>query len=336
MTASPTISVVIPTYNRGALLERALASVYAQTLPAHQIVVVDDGSHDDTAARMEGHRGRVHYLRQQNAGAGVARNTGMQAATGDWIAFLDSDDVFAPDHLQRLAAAIAATGGGPALFFRDTQEEGLPQTFWQKTGFAAAAPFAVQADAMAWALLPIQPILPSSLLVHRQRALGVGGMPALPMREDTGFLFRMALAGPWCAVAGIGVLLSSAAGGERLTVQVSPNTWKYWDCTLSLYREAWQRSCERDRREPAADRRQTAVLRWRLQNAVWRIGRLAMQQGLCAAGIGLLVRAKAAWSPWIGDALLHRAVARAAAVIGAGVAAAAATAGAGTRRTAPS
>lgn len=336
MTKAPSISVVIPTYNRGALLERALASVYAQTVPAHEIVVVDDGSRDDTAARMAGHRGRVNFLQQQNAGAGVARNTGMQAATGDWIAFLDSDDVWSPDHLQKLAEAITATGGGPALFFRDTQEEGEPQTFWQKAGFTVDGPFAVQADAMAWALLPLQPILPSTLLVHRQKALDVGGMPVLPMREDTGFVFRMALAGPWCAVAGTGALLSTAAGPVRLTVQVAPNGLRYWDCTLHVYRDAWLRNCERDRRDPRADRKQTALLRWRLQNAVWRIGRMVMQQGRRAAGIELLLRSKAAGSPWGGDALLRRAVARATVVIGPGAIDAAATAGVGTRRTAPS
>src|SRR5262245_51386278 len=159
--ASPRITVVIPTWNRGALLERAVASVRAQTVAVHEIIVVDDGSTDDTEARMRRRGDSVRYLRQQNAGAGSARNLGMRAASSEWVAFLDSDDVFAFDHVARLLQAIDGTGGRPATFFRDTQEEGEAQTFWQKCDFTAKVPFEVAADAMDWAMLAIQPILPS-------------------------------------------------------------------------------------------------------------------------------------------------------------------------------
>ena len=188
---SPRIVVVIPTYQRGALLERALASVRAQTFAAHEIVVVDDGSTDDTADLMR-RQADVRYLYQQNAGAAVARNHGMQATTAEWVAFLDSDDVFFPDHLARLCAAIEGTEGRPATFFRDLRVEGQDQTYWESCGFAAREPFEVATDAMDWAMMVIQPLMPSTMLVHRERALAIGGMPALPMREDTGFVFSMA------------------------------------------------------------------------------------------------------------------------------------------------
>jgi len=305
---SPRIAVVIPTWNRGALVERAVASVRAQTVAAHEILVVDDGSTDDTESRMRRHGDSVRYLRQQNAGAGAARNNGMRAAASEWVAFLDSDDVFAFDHLARLSQAIDGTGGRPATFFRDTQEEGEAQTFWQKCAFAAKAPFEVAADAMDWAMLPVQPILPSSMLVHRERALALGGMPALPMREDTSFLFTMALHHPMCAVPGVGALLSTAAGPNRQTVQVSPRTWSYWECTLRLYADIWARCA-------AAGHPRTAELHGRVANCVWRIGRLAMTSGRTWLGSRLLLRSKLAAMPGLGRWLLPRSIARAGAVI---------------------
>ena len=93
------ISVVIPAYNAERYIARAIRSVLAQTRPAEEIVVVDDGSTDGTAGRVHfGHA--VRLIQQPNAGASVARNTGIEAATGDWIAFLDADDEWLPQKLQ--------------------------------------------------------------------------------------------------------------------------------------------------------------------------------------------------------------------------------------------
>lgn len=89
-------SVVIPTYNRSAWLVGALESVFAQTEKAFEIIVVDDGSADDTYAVLERFEDRVKSFKQPNAGPAVARNLGINAATGDYIAFLDSDDLWFP------------------------------------------------------------------------------------------------------------------------------------------------------------------------------------------------------------------------------------------------
>jgi glycosyltransferase involved in cell wall biosynthesis len=96
---APRVSVVIPTYNRRMLLERALASVLAQTRRDFEIIVVDDGSTDDTKAMVQAHAG-ARYFFQANAGPAKARNTGIRAARGDLIAFLDSDDVWLPNFLE--------------------------------------------------------------------------------------------------------------------------------------------------------------------------------------------------------------------------------------------
>ena len=82
--------MVIPTFNRRELLLEALASVEAQTLRPAEVIVVDDGSSDGTREMLESMGGRVRPLFQSNAGAAAARNHGIEAAKGDWIAFLDS------------------------------------------------------------------------------------------------------------------------------------------------------------------------------------------------------------------------------------------------------
>ena len=86
------ISVVIPAYNSAALLPRCLDSVFAQTLKPIEVLVIDDGSVDDTSDVVRYYGERVRLLRQKNAGPAAARNRGIAATTGEWIAFLDADD----------------------------------------------------------------------------------------------------------------------------------------------------------------------------------------------------------------------------------------------------
>ncbi len=104
------ISVIIPTYNRRTEVVGAIASVLAQTIKVSEIIVVDDGSTDDT----EDHVGRmespVRYIKTLNQGVSAARNHGIHVATGDWIAFLDSDDKWYPEKLARQFACIEKTG----------------------------------------------------------------------------------------------------------------------------------------------------------------------------------------------------------------------------------
>ncbi|NTX09357.1 glycosyltransferase family 2 protein [Myxococcus sp. CA051A] len=92
----PFFSVVIPTYNRARLLERTLASVFAQEERDFEVLVVDDGSQDDTLEVLARLGEQVRVLQQSNAGPGAARNLGIQAARGEYVVFLDSDDLWFP------------------------------------------------------------------------------------------------------------------------------------------------------------------------------------------------------------------------------------------------
>jgi len=97
---APKFSVIIPAYNSGGTLAIAIDSVRAQSWPAHEIIVVDDGSTDGTRKVAEGYGDAVIVISQSNDGVAAARNRGADAASGDWLAFLDADDWFFADRLR--------------------------------------------------------------------------------------------------------------------------------------------------------------------------------------------------------------------------------------------
>jgi glycosyltransferase involved in cell wall biosynthesis len=104
---APTFSVIIPVYNRTELLKRAVASVLCQDFADFEVLVVDDGSADDIKGIVAGFADvRIRYFRQVNRGASAARNAGIDRARGDYVAFLDSDDVYLAHHLATMNAML--------------------------------------------------------------------------------------------------------------------------------------------------------------------------------------------------------------------------------------
>ena len=106
--ATGNVSYIVPVYNGEAYLAEALDSILAQTLPALEVLVVDDGSSDGTPAVARRYGNRITYLRQPHAGQSVARNHGVRVARGDFLAFLDADDLAHPTKLARQVARFEA------------------------------------------------------------------------------------------------------------------------------------------------------------------------------------------------------------------------------------
>ncbi|QSQ20214.1 glycosyltransferase family 2 protein [Pyxidicoccus parkwayensis] len=107
----PFFSIVIPTYNRARLLEETLASVFAQEETDYEVLVVDDGSTDDTLETLARYGERVRVFQQRNAGPGAARNLGIREARGEYVVFLDSDDLWFPWTLATYRRVLREQGG---------------------------------------------------------------------------------------------------------------------------------------------------------------------------------------------------------------------------------
>jgi glycosyltransferase involved in cell wall biosynthesis len=110
-SGGPAVSVVIPVYNRAHCVASAVESALAQTFKDLEIIAVDDGSSDGTPKVLEKFGERIRFIRQDNRGVSSARNTGIRAARGKWIAFLDSDDRWHADKLERQIASLSKYNG---------------------------------------------------------------------------------------------------------------------------------------------------------------------------------------------------------------------------------
>ncbi len=108
MNNTPTVSVIIPAYNVEAYIGETLASLFAQTCQDFEAILINDGSTDGTEAAIEPFRDRLVYIRQENKGVMAARNTGLRAARGRYIALLDSDDLLLPRFLEALVVMLEA------------------------------------------------------------------------------------------------------------------------------------------------------------------------------------------------------------------------------------
>lgn len=115
----PLVSVIIPTYNRGWILQEAIDSVLEQDFHDYELIVVDDGSVDNTPTILKAYKNEVTVLRQANQGVSAARNSGIKAATGRLISFLDSDDLWLP---RKLATQVKFFNDHPQAVISQTQE----------------------------------------------------------------------------------------------------------------------------------------------------------------------------------------------------------------------
>ena len=274
MTDQLAITAVIPTYNRAHLIERAVDSVLAQTLPASEVIVVDDGSSDDTADVVGRYDARVRYVHQDNAGGAAARNLGVREARTEWVAFLDSDDIWLEGHLSALADAVAATEGAADLYFADvgrTEAEGGGTTF-QLAGLDPSGPPELRRNAIGWAVADFQPAMLQGMLIRRDAFERVGGLwPALSSRHGTHFFYFAFAELSACAVSGPTVQMTSDEDdANRLTSGAGGRGRRYWECTVRLYSDVLER--RDDPRERALARSLLARGHKRVARAQWADG----------------------------------------------------------------
>jgi len=206
----PRISAIIPTYNRAAFLKEALKTILSQSEPPDEVIVVDDGSTDDTQAMVAKTFPEIRYLRIANSGAPVARNAGAALATGSWLWFCDSDDLWRPEYLARVRAL---TGAEPAPRFifgnfrlvRDgtwdgrTKFQDAPEGFWRDLHVTRPHGDWIFPDPLYERLLDFQPVFHSTLVVERRLFETIGGYDSRFARtgsEDFEFVLRCAAHGP--------------------------------------------------------------------------------------------------------------------------------------------
>ena len=189
---SPEVTVVIPSYNGVRYLGEAIESVLAQTHRSLETVVVDDGSVDETRALVARYGDRVRYLHQENRGLAAARNTGIRAARGTYLAFLDHDDRYLPEKIARQVAV-----------FRERPPVGLVHTGWhfidehgRRVGQRGWSP--EEGDVFAVLLLG-NLVHPGAVMVRRDVVEEVGGFDeARTGLEDWDLWLRLAQRGvPW-------------------------------------------------------------------------------------------------------------------------------------------
>jgi len=200
----PAISVIIPTYNRRHLVGNAVRSVLQQTYRDYEIIVVDDGSTDDTAGALEPYIGRIRYVYQANRGASAAQNKGLELATGKWIAILASDDLWLPTKLESQARVLEELGGDFGACFTNCEffgnGEAVPSAF-EQAQLRELRPFGALEEPLKVILARYPAIYVQSLLVRRSLVEQLNGFDeGLAVAEDTDLLFRLAFHTRFCFV----------------------------------------------------------------------------------------------------------------------------------------
>jgi glycosyltransferase involved in cell wall biosynthesis len=182
LTTMTKISIAIPAYNSERCLRETLESALAQTHPAHEILVVDDGSTDRTEEVARSFGNRIRYIKQQNQGIAGARNTAVKEATGDWIAFLDHDDLILPSKLEKQLALIEANPDLVVVY--------SAFTYLYSDGTTCRVPAFPAAD--LWPALRYRtPILPSTSIIRRSAIQEIGGFKKISCIDDWNIWFRL-------------------------------------------------------------------------------------------------------------------------------------------------
>jgi len=214
--SGPTISAIVPTYNRAGVIAQAIHSILSQVPAPDEVIVVDDGSTDGTAAELAQFGDKIRVLTQPNAGAAAARNHGIREAKGDWLAFLDSDDMWQPGRIATFLRDIEAAAEGVVVHAANITFFNSNTDVFAANGVSFPKGRAARLDA------PFDEDFPGPFVggsVIRAAAVhAVGGFDeTLPIHEDV-LLFRLlALRGAWL-VTGDSVSLYRRVEGDDVAL----------------------------------------------------------------------------------------------------------------------
>lgn len=225
--AAPLVSVIMPCFNAAAYVEEAIGSVMAQTYPAVELIVVDDGSSDGSPAIVERlarqHEGRIRFVSQANAGPYPARNHGLRLARGEYVAFLDADDWWREDFVEKLLGALG-TDESVALAYCGWQNVGLEGGRSQPF---VPADYELE-DKAARFLRAAAPWPMHAALVRRRVLDDVGGFDTdLPTCMDYDLWLRVAVARPIRLVPEVMAFYRHHQSGQITSTQwrQARNTW---------------------------------------------------------------------------------------------------------------
>jgi glycosyltransferase involved in cell wall biosynthesis len=183
----PKVSVIIPVCNGAATIGRALASVFAQTYTDYEVLVVNDGSTDDTGAVLSRYGDRIRVIAQPNRGPSAARNAGVRASSAEYIAFLDGDDEWMPEKLARCVSVLDAEPDCALVYTLALKVD----TQGRQMGSQDVPPNGVESPTMKEMLARPWSVVPSQFVVRREVVERCGGFhERLLSCEDLDFLLR--------------------------------------------------------------------------------------------------------------------------------------------------
>jgi len=265
---TPTISIVIPTFNRSDVIKQTLESVQRQTFCDYECIIVDDGSQDvDTLKAYLNALGdaRFRLIEQLNSGASTARNRGIEAAKGRYIALLDSDDLFEPMHLEDCVAHLTSMPSNVVVYGRILVNRGHGRTFVKPHRAIG------ERENVSEYLLSCGGFMQTSTLaLDAKLAKKVGFSPGLKFGQDTDFAIRLAAAGAsFQMLDRIQAIWTDTDAPGRVSSSLNANIRKEWlDSVDSIITRKARRSDEG-----------------------WHVAKCYFKQGRRLAAIALYLRA---------------------------------------------
>jgi glycosyltransferase involved in cell wall biosynthesis len=202
VSREPLVSVIVPTYNRAAVIGEAIENIFQQTYRNLEVIVVDDGSTDDTQAKLESYGRQIRWTAQPNAGPAAARNRGIGMAAGEIIAFQDSDDAWHPSKIERQVSLLERAGDDVVCCLCNSVVEFDDRVVCS----FANAPVNPPLEEGVW--LNVTEVLASRAILFNQAAavrrevlIRIGGFDeSFRLMEDVELALRLSLEGPWAFI----------------------------------------------------------------------------------------------------------------------------------------